>query len=80
MEQYKKNNSGTSGVEFYEIEDKDIIVQFIDGSIYRYTYKSAGEEAVEHMKELAIAGQGLTTFIEQHVKDKYEAKLNESNY
>lgn len=80
MEQYKKNNSGTSGVEFYEIEDKDIIVQFVDGSIYKYTYQSAGEEAIERMKELAIAGKGLTTFINQHVKDKYEAKLKESNY
>jgi hypothetical protein len=80
MEQYKKNNSGTTGVEFYEIEDKDIIVQFVDGSIYRYTYKSAGEEAVEHMKELAIKGKGLTTFINQVVKDKYESKLKESSY
>ncbi|MCE3278665.1 MAG: hypothetical protein K0S44_856 [Bacteroidetes bacterium] len=80
MEQYKKNNSGTSGVEFYEIENKDIIVQFIDGSIYKYTYNSAGEEAVEKMKELALAGKGLTTYINQFVKDKYEAKLKESNY
>jgi hypothetical protein len=80
MEQYKKNNSGTSGVEFYEIEKEDIIVQFVDGSIYRYTYNSAGESAVEHMKVLALAGKGLTTFINQHVKDKYEEKLKESNY
>jgi hypothetical protein len=80
MEQYKKNNSGTSGVEFYEIENKDIIVQFIDGSIYKYTYNSAGEEAIEKMKELALAGKGLTTYINQFVKDKYEAKLKESNY
>jgi hypothetical protein len=80
MEQYKKNNSGTSGVEFYEIENKDIIVQFIDGSIYKYTYNSAGVEAVETMKELALEGRGLTTYINQFVKDKYEAKLKESNY
>lgn len=80
MEQYKKNNSGTSGVEFYEIENKDIIVQFIDGGIYKYTYNSAGVEAVEKMKELAIAGKGLTTYINQYVRDKYEAKLKESNY
>lgn len=80
MEQYKKNNSGTSGVEFYEIGNEDIIAQFIDGSIYRYTYKSAGEGAIEHMKKLAIAGKGLTTFINQHVKDKYEEKLKESSY
>jgi hypothetical protein len=80
MEQYKKNNSGASGVEFYEIENDDIIVQFVDGSIYRYTYKSAGENAIEQMKELAIAGKGLTTFINQHVRDKYEEKLKESEF
>ena len=80
MEQYKKNNSGTSGVEFYEIENEDIIVQFIDGNIYRYSYQSAGVEAVEEMKRLALAGEGLTTYIDKYVKDKYEAKLNESSY
>jgi hypothetical protein len=80
MERYKKNNSGTSGVEFYEIENKDIIVQFVDGSLYRYTYNSAGEDAIEEMKRLAIAGKGLTTYINQHVKDRYEEKLRESNY
>jgi hypothetical protein len=80
MEQYKKNNSGTSGVEFYEIEDDHINVQFIDGSIYKYSYKKPGKEAVEHMKELALAGEGLTTFINQHVKEDFEAKLKESQY
>ncbi|HEX8515930.1 MAG TPA: hypothetical protein VF868_07005 [Bacteroidia bacterium] len=80
MEQYKKSNSGTSGVEFYEIEKEHIIVQFVDGSIYKYSYESAGESAIEHMKELAIAGKGLTTYINQYVKDKYEAKLKESGY
>jgi hypothetical protein len=80
MEQYKKNNSGNSGVEFYEIENDDIIVQFVDGRIYRYTYASAGEKNIERMKQLAIAGVGLTTFINQYVKDRYESKLEESNY
>lgn len=72
MEQYKKNNSGPSGVEFYEIGKESIIAQFVDGSKYKYTYSSAGEENVEQMKQLAIAGEGLTTFINEHVKDKYE--------
>jgi hypothetical protein len=80
MEQYKKNNSGTSGVEFYEIENDDIVVQFVDGRIYRYSYASAGKENVEKMKQLAIAGVGLTTYINQYVRDKYESKLEESNY
>jgi hypothetical protein len=80
MEQYKHNNSGTHGVEFYEIENDDIIVQYIDGRIYRYTYASAGKEHIEKMKELAIAGAGLTTYINQYVKDMYESRLEESNF
>jgi hypothetical protein len=80
MEQYKHNNSGTSGVEFYEIENNDIIVQFVDGRIYRYTYASAGKENIENMKQLAIAGVGLTTYINKYVKEKYESKLEESDY
>lgn len=73
MEQYKKHNSGDTGVEFYEIENTDIIVQFTDGGKYKYTYASAGKENVEEMKRLAIKGKGLTTFINRHVKDKYES-------
>jgi hypothetical protein len=76
MEQYKKNNSGDSGVEFYEIEDRAIIVQFVHGGIYKYTYESAGEKNVEQMKQLALKGKGLTTFINEHVKFDYEAVLN----
>ena len=72
MEQYKKNNSGDSGVEFYEIENDDIIVQFVNGRKYKYTYASAGKENVEKMKLLAIEGKGLTTFIQHEVKELYE--------
>lgn len=75
MEQYKKNTSGAKGVEFYEIKDESLITQFVDGSIYQYTYESAGTEIIEQMKQLALAGEGLTTFINQHVKDKYAKKL-----
>lgn len=80
MEQYKKNNSGATGVEFYEIENDDIIVQFVDGRIYRYSYASAGKEKIERMKQLAIAGAGLSTFIDLYAKDKYESKLEESDF
>lgn len=72
MEQYKKNNSGDSGVEFYEIENTALIVQFVKGGKYRYTYESAGKEHIEEMKRLAIKGKGLSTYITQHVKDRYE--------
>jgi hypothetical protein len=47
-------------------------VQFVNGGKYKYTYASAGKENVEKMKVLAIEGKGLSTFIQQHVKDMYE--------
>jgi len=73
MEQYKKHNSGDTGVEFYEIEDNALIVQFVHGGKYKYSYESAGKENVEEMKRLAMQGKGLSTFINQHVKEMYES-------
>ena len=52
-----------------------IAVQFKDGSMYLYTNKSAGKQSITQMKKLAEAGAGLTTYISQHVKDRYEAKI-----
>ena len=63
-------------MEFYEIEDTAIIVQFVHGAKYKYSYASAGKENVEEMKRLAISGKGLSTYISQHVKDRYESSSN----
>ena len=54
-----KNLSGNSGVLAYEIGDNSITVQFQDESVYVFNYASAGEENIEKMKELAVAGEGL---------------------
>ncbi len=74
MEEYK-NLRGESGVTAYEIGDDFIKVQFHDGAIYLYTYQSAGREAIERMKNLAIAGEGLSSFIGSVVKEGYASKL-----
>ena len=73
MEQYR-NIAGNSGVTAYEIGPDYITIEFSDGSIYRYTYASAGIENVERMKGLAEAGQGLNTFISMTVSKLYERK------
>ncbi len=73
MEQYR-NIAGNSGVTAYEIGPDYIIIEFSDGSVYRYTYASTGQENVEHMKGLAQAGQGLNTFISTTVSRLYERK------
>ena len=73
MQTYK-NLSGSSGIKAYACGEDFIKVQFDDGTIYRYTYASAGRHHVEQMKTLALAGAGLSTFISQHVQTAYESK------
>ena len=57
------NLHGNSGIAAYEEGAKFIKIQFTSGSIYLYTYESAGKDDVEEMKELAREGSGLTRFI-----------------
>lgn len=71
MQRYM-NYGGDSGVERFEIGMDYIEVKFKTTSrTYIYSYASAGREAVEHMKRLAISGEGLNEFINKCVKDKY---------
>ncbi|AWV03374.1 hypothetical protein ACJ51O_24860 [Burkholderia pyrrocinia] len=74
MERYA-NRSGNSNVVAYAIEQSSIKVQFGDGSIYLYTSQSAGTANLEHMKQLAKAGQGLNSFIVRVVRKGYASKL-----
>ena len=73
MERYK-NVGGDSGVTGYEIGSDYIRVQFSDGSVYLYTYASAGSNNIEQMKKLATAGRGLNSFINRNVRKSYERK------
>ena len=71
MQQYITTGPKPSGVIGYEIEDTFIKVKFKKGTIYQYSYKSAGIEAVEEMKNLAMASRGLNTYISKN-KPKFE--------
>ena len=66
------NKSGYSEVWGFKIGRKYIRVLFNDCVERRYTYRSAGEENVEIMKQLALKGKGLGTFIYRHVAYRYE--------
>ena len=57
------NRHGNSGIAAYEMGSKFISLRFTSGSVYLYTYDSAGEDDIEEMKELAKEGEGLTRFI-----------------
>lgn len=64
-----------SGVKGFEICEGQIDVQFKTGSVYRYTSSSVGSANLERMVALARAGEGLNSFINRVVKNRYSAKL-----
>ena len=68
-------HGGNSGVIAYNIGPNFIIVQFKSGDRYLYNYVTPGRKHVEAMKKLAARNEGLATYISQHVKDHYAAKL-----
>jgi hypothetical protein len=70
------NQSRESGVVAYDIDAGQIIVQFRNGERYLYTEDSAGAANIARMQELARAGRGLSTFISQHVHDRYARKIH----
>ena len=72
MQTYADLNND-SGVSSYEIGTAYIKVWFNrNANSYVYSYSSAGEYHIEHMKKLAVAGSGLNTYIEKNVKRDYE--------
>lgn len=70
------HRGGETGVAAYETGPRSITIRFTDGSTYRYTYAKTGADHVEAMKGLAVEGKGLTTYINQHVRGDYAARLD----
>ncbi len=70
-----QNLGGNSGIVEYDIGGDWISVTFSDHSKYLYNYEATGQHHVEHMKGLAIAGQGLNAFINTTVRKRYASKL-----
>lgn len=79
MEVYK-NLGGDSGVRAFEIGADSITVRFSDGAQYVYTYLSAGQANIEHMKRLAVGGRGLNSFISTTVRKQYASRIKASGF
>ena len=62
------------GVFAFEIQPDAIEVEFTSGWVYRFSYKRTGTTRVELMKQLAESGHGLSTFINRHVRNRYEVR------
>ncbi|MHB1205033.1 MAG: hypothetical protein ACYCZX_05665 [Rhodospirillaceae bacterium] len=74
MERYA-NLSGDSGVEAFEISADSIRIRFRHGETYVYNARAPGSREVEHMKKLARAGKGLSSYIARVVKTRFDSKL-----
>lgn len=68
------NRGGNSNIAAWESADDSITVYFNDGSFYRYTYSSCGSGHTEAMKDLALAGQGLNSYLMKNCRKGYASK------
>ena len=75
MERYR-NLDGHSGVAAFTVGDGFIDVRFIEGGTYRYDSTTPGADDVAAMQGLARAGRGLATYINQHVRERFAARLD----
>jgi len=53
-----------------------IAIRFHHGGTYLYDATRPGQRDVLAMQALAEAGEGLNTYINQHVRDRYAARLD----
>lgn len=77
MEKYRNENE-KSNITGYQLTVDSIIVEFKGGSTYEYTNESAGADNIREMKRLAMAGQGLSSYINRNVRDRYATKTKPS--
>ena len=66
---------GDSGVCAYQAGPDFILVEFKSGGAYRYDSTKPGRHYVQAMKRRAAQGDGLATYINQHVRENYAEKL-----
>ena len=71
----KKYKGKSGGVTAYEILEKEIILEFKYQDLYLYDYTKPGKKHVEQMKILAESGKGLTTYVNQNVREDYKEKI-----
>ena len=64
--------NGTSGITGYNIDPADnyMEIEFANGGIYTYMKRNVGEVNFAVMKALAIAGNGLNSYINKNVRGR----------
>jgi hypothetical protein len=69
------NRGGNGGVTYFEI-GRDCINLWFKSDVRGYIYdrNRPGRAHVAQMQRLALAGIGLTTFVNQHVRGNYSGR------
>ena len=73
MKRYQGNDAD-SGIVGYDCGPGWIDVCFRHGGIYRYDDRHPGAVHVMEMQRLAEAGDGLNTYINQHVRGDFATR------
>jgi hypothetical protein len=71
-----ENAGEDSTIVAFDIGDDSITVKYMDGSVYLFTYRSAGSMNVEQMKKYANFGHGLNGFIRRFVGMELGSRIN----
>lgn len=64
-----------TGVRAFALFPQAIALKFSDGRVYLYDATAPGRLHVEHMRELAQRGSGLTTYVNQRVREHYAGRV-----
>lgn len=66
MTRYSNNNGKPSDILSYDLGNDYIIIEFKDNTKNKYSFNSAGLNAVETMKQLARVQHGLDAYIAEN--------------
>jgi hypothetical protein len=62
-----KDLKGNSGITHYKVGKNYVVVKFKNKpDVYAYIYSKVAKHHVDQMKVLAVAGEGLGTYINRH--------------
>lgn len=69
-----KDVGGNSGITAYDSGVDWFMIRFKDGSLYLYTKQSTTPERIEYMRELALQGKGLNSYVTRIVGKNYAGR------
>ncbi len=69
------NGEADSDIKAFELSSDSITVEFSDGTVYLYDCSSAGVANIQQMKQLALSGRGLNTYINNYAKRDHAVRI-----